>query len=102
MSNITSSSLEVSQVQEELVQLNLKIKIENEEFSNVYDKKDMEIVNEAIRGHLSRFRSLLDSLKRLAHDQRSQEARQMLLKDVENHHNQLVACQKQFRFESSL
>lgn len=55
-SSMLTSSLEVSEIQEELVKLNLRIKMLNEEFSECVDEKAMELLNEEVRHHLDKFR----------------------------------------------
>jgi protein transport protein SEC20 len=95
--HLMSSSLEVSEVQEELVKVNLAMKMLNEEFSECSDERAMEALNESARTQLGRFRDRIKDLRRLADEQRRPEAREMLLKDVANHQGQLATCQRQFR-----
>ncbi len=92
-----TSSLEVTEIQEELVKLNLKVKTLSDRFHTCHDEADMEATNEEIRARLAQFRERLARLGRLAVEQRAVEAREMLLKDLASHKDQLEACQKQFR-----
>lgn len=94
---LPASSLEIKEIQEEMVKLNLKIKMLNEEFSDCRDDRDMEALNEDVRKHLEAFRVALKKLEAMAKSQRELQDREMLLKDVDSHRDQMNACQKQFR-----
>ncbi len=92
-----TSSLEVSEIQEELVRLNLRIKAANEEFDRCAEEQHMERLNAEVRRRLALFRDRLGRLGELAAGQRSREAADMLLRDVDSHREQMEACQRQFR-----
>lgn len=61
MAPIPSSA--IGEVQEDLVKLNLKIKMANEEFDECQDDRHMEEVNQIIRQDLAEFRKKIDKLK---------------------------------------
>ncbi len=92
-----SSPLEVTEIQHELVKLNLQIKLVAEEFSGCGDQFQMEAVNGRARNLLDLFRRRLKRLETLAREQVRPEDCRMLLRDVESHRTQLTACQAQFR-----
>ncbi len=84
-----TSSLEVTEIQEELVRLDLKVKSLNKDFSRCPDEREMEALNEEVRARLANFRARLDRLEGLARGQRSREAGEMLLTDVDSHREQV-------------
>ncbi len=92
-----NSSVEVTEVQEELVTVNLKAKVAIGRFATAEDEAEMEEINSEVRGMLAAFRAKLDRLRHLARRQTERAAREMLAKDVESHAGQLAGCEKSFR-----
>ncbi len=86
---LMSSSLEVTEIQEDLVRLNLKIKSLNKGFASCSEERDMEALNEEVRDRLDAFRRRLLRLEELSKGQRSKEAGEMLMTDVNSHRDQV-------------
>ena len=89
--------LEVSKAQEELVRLNLVVKALNTEFEGCQSHKQMADQNAEIRRQLDNMRRILDVLRDLANRQQDPQAAKMLMKDVENHCDQISALQVAFK-----
>ncbi len=97
-----TSSLEVTEIQEELVRLNLKVKALSEDFSRCLNEREMEVLNEEVRARLANFKVRLDRLEELARGQRSKEAGEMLLTDVDSHREQVRERAKMQQLNFSL
>jgi len=92
-----NSSVEVTEVQEELVTINLRTKVAIGQFARAADESEMGEINAEVRALLGNFRKKLDRLRLLARKQMEPAAREMLAKDVESHASQLAGCEKSFR-----
>jgi hypothetical protein len=64
-----NSCVEVTEVQEELVTLNLRTKVAIGRFAEAEDDREMEEVNGEVREWIARFRKKLDRLRLLARKQ---------------------------------
>jgi len=97
--NSLEHGLEVSEAQEELVRLNLRIKTTTVSFVNgdCSTHRQMEQLNSDIRNYLEKMKRTLDRLRHLAERQSSSESRKMLLSDVDKYADQLAACHRSFR-----
>jgi len=89
--------LEVSTAQEELVRLNLHVKSLNSRFESVFNHKEMTELNTEIRRQIEAMRRLLKVLRDLAVTQKDPNLAKMLMNDVENHTDQIVALQTSFK-----
>ena len=95
--NALEHGFEVSEAQEELVRLNLRIKTLNASFSQCDSHRRMERLNAETRALLDKMRRTLQRLRGLASRQNDSDATKMLLSDVDNHADQLASCQRGFR-----
>ena len=88
---------EISDVQEDLVRLNLRTRSLIDSFQNVESHEQMERLNGDIRIQLDLMRNGLSNLRELAKKQRNLESSSMLIADANNHEDQLSACQLAFK-----
>ena len=95
--NNLEHGLEVSEAQEELVRLNLKIKSLTGSFDDCNDYLGMVNLNTDIRSDIDKMRRTLDVLRTLANRQTDKDSLKMLMKDVDSHSDQLASCQSGFR-----
>ena len=88
---------EISDVQEDLVRLNLRTRSLIDSFQKVESHDEMERLNGDIRIQLDLMRNGLSNLRELAKKQRNLESSSMLIADANNHEDQLSACQLAFK-----
>lgn len=88
---------EISDVQEELVRLNLRIRSLIESFQTIENHEDMELLNGDIRIQLDKMRNGLANLRELAKKQKNVQSSSMLKTDANSHEDQLSACQLAFK-----
>ena len=88
---------EISDVQEELVRLNLRIRSLIESFQKIENHEDMELLNGDIRIQLDKMRNGLANLRDLAKKQKNVQSSSMLKTDANSHEDQLSACQLAFK-----
>ena len=90
-------SSEVSEVQQDLVRLNLKIRSKIEAFSTVNTFHAMEKLNGEIRGNFEEMRQEISKLRNLAKKQQDSQSSAMLKRDAHNHEDQMTACLTAFK-----
>ena len=88
---------EISDVQEDLVRLNLRVRSLIETFQTVETYEAMEALNGDIRTQMNIMKSGLEKLRALAKKQRNVESSAMLKTDANNHEDQMAACQLAFK-----
>lgn len=90
-------SSEVSEVQQDLVRLNLKIRSKIESFLTVNSHNTMEKLNGDIRGNFEEMRLEISKLRQLAKKQEDSKSALMLKRDANNHEDQMTACLTAFK-----
>ena len=90
-------SSEVSEVQQDLVRLNLKIRSKIETFLTVNSHESMEKLNGDIRGNFEEMRREISKLRQLAKKQEDSKSALMLKRDANNHEDQMTACLTAFK-----
>ena len=88
---------EVSDVQEDLVRLNLKVLSMIEGFYNVHTHAEMEKLNGDIRSKIDLMREGVQKLRELAKKQVNSEAKVMLKTDANSHEDQMTGCLTAFK-----
>ena len=88
---------EISEVQEDLVKVNLKIRSLVESFSHVESGDAMESLNCEIRGQFDLMRKGISSLRDLAKKQKNAQSVAMLKADADSHEDQMAGCQTAFK-----
>jgi protein transport protein SEC20 len=91
-----SSKADISDLQERLVKLNLKIRMRIEAFADCTASRQMEDLNAEVRELLAQFRSGVDAIKDTVANSSSAESKK-LLQDAERHAMLMRELQKQFR-----
>ena len=88
---------EVSDVQEELVRLNLKILSMIDSFINIECQAEMDSLNGEIRAKLDLMRKGVENLRSLARQQLNPESAVMLKTDANSHEDQMTGCHLAFK-----
>ncbi len=88
---------EVTDAQEDLVRLNLRIKSLVESFAQVETYADMEELNSEIRSQLELMRTGITSLRVLASKQKYPDSMAMLNADADKHEDQMASCNRRFK-----
>ena len=83
---------EVSEVQQDLVRLNLKIRSQIETFQTIDTNESMTKLNGDIRGNFEEMRNKIGHLRFLAKKQSDLNSGSMLKTDANNHEDQMTAC----------
>ena len=88
---------EVSDVQENLVRLNLKVRSMIDSFASVESQEDMESLNGDIRSKLNSMRKEIQNLRDLAKKQLNLQSASMLYLDARSHEDQMTGCLEAFK-----
>ena len=88
---------EVSDIQEELVRLNLKILSMIESFVIIETQADMDRLNGEIRLKLDLMRKGVENLRTLARHQVNSDSAVMLKADANSHEDQMTGCHLAFK-----
>jgi hypothetical protein len=92
MDSLLEFGSEITDVQEDLVRLNLRIRSMIESFSEPKNYGDMEMLNGDIRGQIDLMRKGVEKLRFLAKKQRNVESATMLNTDANSHEDQMTSC----------